>query len=81
VWFYQRRVYDGGRALIHLLLVHPDHQHRRIGSLLVDAMKSELARRGSPGTTVTVSEQSASFWEKIGCKRLSVFLMLNDFRA
>jgi GNAT superfamily N-acetyltransferase len=76
-----RGVYDGDRALIHLLSVHPDHQHRGVGSLLVDGIKSEFARRGSPGTLVSVSETSASFWEKIGFKRLPVFLMLNDSKS
>jgi GNAT superfamily N-acetyltransferase len=74
-----RGVYDGARALIHLLSVDPRHQHRGIGSLLVDSIKAEFARRGSPGTTVTVSEKSAPFWEKIGFRRLPVFVMLNDF--
>jgi GNAT superfamily N-acetyltransferase len=59
-----RGVYDGARALIHLLSVHPKHQYHGIGSLLVEAIKLEFARRGSPGTTVTVSEKSAPFWEK-----------------
>jgi GNAT superfamily N-acetyltransferase len=76
---FVRGVYDGARALIHLLSVHPKHQHRGIGSLLVDSIKGEFARRGSPGTMVTVSERSAPFWEKIGFQRLPVFVMLNDF--
>ena len=74
-----RGIYDGARALIHLLSVHPDQQHRGTGRALVAAISKEFRRRGSPGTTVTVSERSARFWEKVGFARLPVFLMLTNF--
>jgi GNAT superfamily N-acetyltransferase len=76
-----RGVYDGARALIHLLSVHPDHQRRGVGTLLVDAIKDEFARRGSSGSLVSAADRSAPFWEKIGFVRLPVVLMLTEFKA
>lgn len=70
-----RAVYDGSRALIHLLSVHPDAQHRGIGRNLVAAVEAELQRRGAPSVSVTVSENSAAFWERNGFSRLPVQLM------
>ena len=73
-----RAIFDGSRALIHLLSVDPDCQRRGIGSALFNAVCSELACRGAPTVSVTVNEQSAVFWEKKGFKRLQVFLMLKE---
>jgi N-acetylglutamate synthase-like GNAT family acetyltransferase len=73
-----RGIYDGARALIHLLSVHPEHQRSSIGTELVEAIKHEFARRGASGTAVTVSEKSAEFWEEIGFQRLPVFLVLSN---
>jgi N-acetylglutamate synthase-like GNAT family acetyltransferase len=71
-----RAVYDGSRALIHLLSVHPDVQRRGIGRDLVAAVEAELRRRGAPSVSVTVTETSAGFWERHGFSRLPVQLML-----
>ncbi len=73
-----RAVYDGSRALIHLLSVHPEVQGNGIGSKLVSAVEKELARRGAPGTSASVTERSAGFWEKRGYHRLPVKLMLKE---
>ena len=75
-----KAVYDGSRALIHLLSVHPDYQHSGVGSALVDAVGAELLRRGAPTVSVTVTEQSVGFWEKKGFRRLPVFLMLKELK-
>jgi ribosomal protein S18 acetylase RimI-like enzyme len=75
-----KAVYDGSRALIHLLSVHPDQQGKSVGTRLVDEVKKELTARGATGMTVTVSDRSAGFWEKIGFERLPVVLMLNEFK-
>jgi len=74
-----RGIHDAARALIHLLSVHPNRQRQGKGQALVAAISAEFRRRGSSGTTVTVSERSAPFWEKIGFARLPVFLMLTNF--
>jgi N-acetylglutamate synthase-like GNAT family acetyltransferase len=71
-----KAVYDGSRALVHLLSVHPGYQHSGVGSALVDAVSAELARRGAPSVSVTVTERSERFWEEKGFERLPVFLML-----
>jgi len=73
-----RTVYDGSRALIHLL--HPDYQNRGIGSALVEAVCAELSRRGAPTVSATITEQSVSFWEKKGFRRTPVFLVLKELR-
>jgi predicted N-acetyltransferase YhbS len=71
-----RAVYDGSRALIHLLSVNPSSQHRGIGRALVDAVQIELRRRGAPTVSVTVTDASAGFWQKQGFDALPVYLML-----
>jgi GNAT superfamily N-acetyltransferase len=76
---YIKAVYDGSRALISLLSVHPDYQKKGVGSALLSAMENELKKRNAPGTTVSVTEESVSHWEKKGFKRLPVFLMLKEF--
>ncbi len=75
-----KAAYDGSRALIHLLSVHPDHQRSGIGSMLVDAVSAELLRRNAPSVSVTVTAKSAGYWKKKGFKRLPVFLMLKALR-
>ncbi len=73
-----RAVYDGSRALIHLLSVHPDYQRCGIGTALVTAVCEELSRRGAPTVSATVTEQSVGFWEKKGFKRMPIFLVLKE---
>jgi GNAT superfamily N-acetyltransferase len=71
-----RAVYDGSRALIHLLSVNPDLHHRGIGTALVTAAEAELRRRNAPSVSVTVTEGSREFWRKRGFELLPVSLML-----
>jgi len=71
-----RAVYDGSRALIHVLSVSPSYQERGIGSALVNAVQIELRRRGAPTVSVTVTDASAGFWQKQGFNALPVYLML-----
>ena len=73
-----RAVYDGSRALIHLLSVHPRSQRHGIGRALVDAVQAELRRRGAPTVSVTVTAASAGFWTKQGFDALPVHLMLKN---
>jgi ribosomal protein S18 acetylase RimI-like enzyme len=75
-----RAIYDGSRALIHLLSVNPKFQRKGIGSQLVDAAIFELVKRGAPSISVTVTEESVGFWEKKDFKRLPVFLMLKTLK-
>jgi GNAT superfamily N-acetyltransferase len=71
-----RAIYDGSRALIHLMSVNPEVQGRGIGGALLAATEAELSRRGASGASVTATENSAGFWEKHGYGHLPVHLML-----
>ncbi|MXZ21465.1 MAG: GNAT family N-acetyltransferase [Caldilineaceae bacterium SB0665_bin_25] len=73
-----RGIYDGSRALIHLLSVHPDYQRLGIGSMLVEAICEEFTHRGTSSFSVTVTKKSASFWERHNFQCLPVFLMLKS---
>lgn len=75
---FVRGVYDGSRALIHQLSVHPDHQGKGIGSRLVREICQVFAARGAPTLSATVTSNSVGFWERTGFERLEVFLVLAD---
>lgn len=75
---FVKAVYDGSRAMIHLLSVHPDHQRSGIGSALLEAVSDEFLRRGAPTMSAIVTEESVEFWKKQGFNRLPVFLMLRN---
>jgi len=71
-----RGVYDGSRALIHQLSVHPEYQERDIGRALVKEIAKEFRRRGAPSVSATVTERSLGFWKRVGFERVPVFLTL-----
>ena len=71
-----RAVYDGARAMIHLLSVHPDYQHQGIGTKLVKAAIKTLKARGAPTVSVTVTDASKRYWDKLGFEIIPAFLML-----
>ena len=73
-----RGIYDGSRAMIHLLSVHPNAHGQGIGGALVEAMYAELRSRGVPTVSVTVMDGSAGYWTKQGFDQLPVFLMLRE---
>ena len=75
-----KAIYDGSRALIHLLSIHPDFQGKGVGTELVNAVKNELRKRGANTFSVTVTDESSKFWEKQGFRKLPVFVMLDDER-
>jgi N-acetylglutamate synthase-like GNAT family acetyltransferase len=65
-----RGVYDGSRALIHQISVHPKHQKRGIGSALIREIASRFKAMGAPTVSVTASTRSQGFFEKAGFKVL-----------
>jgi len=71
-----RGIYDGSRALIHQLSVHPKYQGKGIGRALVKEIAKEFRRRGAQSVSATVTERSLEFWKKVGFKRAPVLLML-----
>jgi len=72
-----RGVYDGSRALIHLLSVHPNYQGHGIGTVLVKEIVKRFNEKGAPTVSATVTEESIGFWEKVGFGRTKAFLVEN----
>jgi N-acetylglutamate synthase-like GNAT family acetyltransferase len=73
-----RVTYDGSRAMIHLLSVHPQYHRLGIGTKLVASVIQILTTKGAPTVSVTATESSRGFWDKLGFKKLPVFLMLKE---
>jgi len=71
-----RGIYDGSRALIHQLSVHPKYQGRGIGKTLVKEIAKEFRKKGAPSVSATVTERSLEFWKRVGFERVPVFLVL-----
>jgi len=72
-----RGVYDGSRALIHQLSVHPTYQKRGIGSSLVMHIISKFQQLGALTVSATITERNAPFWYRIGFKKTKAFLVGN----
>jgi ribosomal protein S18 acetylase RimI-like enzyme len=72
-----RGTYDGSRAMIHLLSVHPANQRRGIGTALVREIVERFNQSGAPKTSATVTQESLPFWQKIGFRRTKAFLAGN----
>ncbi len=60
-----RGVYDGSKALIHIVSVHPDHQRRGIGAALVRETAQRFKERGATNLAVTVPGDNLEFWKKL----------------
>jgi ribosomal-protein-alanine N-acetyltransferase len=72
-----RGTYDGSRAIIHQLSVHPKYQRRRIGTALVKEITRRFEKMGAPTVSATVTKQSIPFWQKLGFKKTKAFLVGN----
>lgn len=73
---FVKAIYDGSRALIHLLSIDPSYQRQGIGKQLVQSTIQMLVQRNAPSVSVTVTASSEAFWNKMGFETLPVFLML-----
>jgi ribosomal protein S18 acetylase RimI-like enzyme len=60
-----RGVYDGSKALIHIVSVHPAYQGRRIGTALVREAARRFKERGATNLAVTVPGDNLEFWKKL----------------
>jgi len=77
-----RGVWDGSRALIHQLSVHPDHQRQGIGTTLVRAIARRFRQKGAPTIAVTATQETRAFYERLGFKSVDVIFMLaKDIRT
>jgi ribosomal protein S18 acetylase RimI-like enzyme len=72
-----RGVYDGSRAIIHLLSVHPTYQGQGVGTALVREIAKRFEERGAPTVSATVTDESLGFWQKIGFRKTKAFLVGN----
>lgn len=72
-----RAVYDGARAIIHMLSIHPEQQRRGIGTVLALDAITQLKMLGAPTVSATVASGGREFWPKLGFTPLpaQVFLM------
>ena len=69
--------YDGSRAIIHQLSVHPAHQRRGIGTALVREIVKRFQQMGAPTVSATITEESLPFWQKVGFRKTRAFLVGN----
>ena len=69
--------YDGSRAIIHELSVHPDYQKQGIGTTLVKEIVKRFREKGAPTVSATVIEESLGFWQKIGFRKTKAFIVGN----
>lgn len=72
-----RGVYDGSRAIIHLLSVHPVYQKQGVGTALVEEIIKIFKRRGAPTVSATVVEESMPFWNQVGFRKTKAFIVGN----
>jgi len=69
--------YDGSRAIIHQLSVHPKYQRQGVGTALVKEIVKRFEERGAPTVSATVTDESFGFWQKIGFRKTKAFLVGN----
>ena len=60
-----RGVYDGSKALIHIVSVDPPYQGRGIGCALVRETAKQFKERGAKNLAVTVPGDNLEFWKKL----------------
>jgi len=69
--------YDGSRAMIHQLSVHPAFQRRGVGTALVREIVKRFERMGAPTVSATVMEESLPFWREAGFRKTKAFVVGN----
>jgi len=69
--------YDGSRAMIHQISVHPAYQRRGIGRALVEEIVKKFKEMGAPTVSACVTDRSFPFFGKVGFRKIDVFLVGN----
>lgn len=72
-----RGTYDGSRAMIHQLSVHPQHQRKGVGTALVKQIVRRFQQMGAPTVSATIINESLPFWQKAGFKKTNILVVGN----
>jgi ribosomal protein S18 acetylase RimI-like enzyme len=72
---FLRGVYDGSKALIHIVSVQPSCQRRGIGTELVREAARRFRERGATSLAVTVPGDNLAFWRQLSF-RLTTRIMV-----
>ncbi len=73
-----RATYDGSRAMIQQMAVKNAYQRKGIGKKLIFEVCRRLKEDGAPTISVTSTEKSCPYYEKLSFKKLTITLMLAD---
>ena len=73
-----RGCYDGSRALIHQMVVDKNYQRQGIGTELLSELSSFFKSAGAVSVAVTVTENSKSYYKKMGFHEVPVKLMIQQ---
>ncbi len=71
-----RGIWDGSRALVHQLSVHPDFQRKGIGTTLMRVIARMFSQEGAPSLSVTATEATRAFYERLGFSPVDVVFMV-----
>jgi len=71
-----RGVYDGSRALLHIISIDPQYQRRGIGKALLCEVAKRLQARGAHDLAVTVPGE-VGFWKKYGFKMTTRIMLIH----
>ena len=73
--------WDGWRAGLYRLAVHPDLRRRRIGTALVHAGEQRLAAKGATRIIAAVGRENSAatrFWKSVGYDVQDVYRLFKD---
>ena len=76
-----RGVYDGSKALIHIVSVHPEYQRRGIGAALVRETAKRFKMRGATNLAVTVPGDNLEFWKKLHFRMTTRIMFAHPIEA
>ncbi len=76
-----RGVYDGSKALIHIVSVDPAYQRRGVGSALVREAAGRFKKRGAKNLAVTVPGDNLEFWKKLSFRMTTRIMFAHPIDA